>query len=673
MAKPRPTLPPPLAARFASAARRLPQLAWHRLRAFSGLGSDATYLWPRWLLLRAVGLVFGLIFAGLLREGPALVGPGGLVPLGPVFARLEAAASGPFAAFLQAPGLFWLGSGATAIALVAWTGLAAAVSLILNLWPRAALCACWTCLLSFVTSWQVFSGTQLDQFMLETALVCLPFAPAGFRPGLGAKSPPRPLAVFMVRWLLFRVMFESGVLKLIAGEVRWWDFTALDVLYETAPFPTVLGFFDHQLPHACHVAEFALTFVAELAAPLLAVFAGRRGRGFAFVVWTVFQAGIQLTNNFGWLNAGSIALGLILLDDQMIAAAARACGLARLREYLAARTPPPTDVPPPLRPWARYGLRAALGAHFALTLVVFFQTCRGAITDTPITLPQPWATVAVLRSANAYTLYANLLPYRFAVEFEGSNDGGVTWRPYDYRYQPQRPDQISPFIAPWYPRFEATLQVQANGAEPSPLFAAVADHLLARNPAVLARFRADPFPDRPATMIRIRGYRLSFVDLPTHRATGQYWRKQVEGDYLPLRYRDAQGAIAAAVTENDLIFAHALHGNRDAQTQLGKLYAFGTGLPRDRPEAVRWFRRAADQGQPAAQFYLGVAYAGGEGVARDESEALARFQLAERSGFADAAGFRAALESRLGPARSAAAQRRSEVIAAEIAARTRTP
>ena len=365
MAKTRPTLPPPFAARFAPGARHLPQLTWRQLRVFSGLGSDATYLWPRWLLLRAVGLVFGLIFAGLLREGPALVGPGGLVPLGHVFARLSASASDPFTAFLHAPGLFWLGSGATAIAVVSWAGLAAALALVLNLWPRAALLACWVCLLSFVTSWQVFSGTQLDQFMLETAFVCLPFAPAGFRPGLGATSPPRPLAVFTVRWLLFRVMFESGVLKLIAGEVRWWDFTALDVLYETAPFPTVLGFFDHQLPHAYHVAEFVLTFVAELAAPLLAVFAGRRGRGFAFVVWTVFQTGIQLTNNFGWLNAGSIALGLVLLDDQMLATAAR--------------TPPPTDVPPPLRPWARYGLRAAFGTHFALTLVVFFQTCRGAI------------------------------------------------------------------------------------------------------------------------------------------------------------------------------------------------------------------------------------------------------------------------------------------------------
>ena len=59
----------------------LHRLAWPQLRAFSGLGPDATYLWPRWLFLRAVGLVFVLIFSGILREGGALVGPDGLAPL----------------------------------------------------------------------------------------------------------------------------------------------------------------------------------------------------------------------------------------------------------------------------------------------------------------------------------------------------------------------------------------------------------------------------------------------------------------------------------------------------------------------------------------------------------------------------------------------------------------
>ncbi len=682
----------------AFSAKGLTGFAWQQLRAFSALGPDATYLWPRWLLLRAVGLVYTLIFAGVLREGPVLIGAHGLAPLPAFFAQLTAAIPNPLAAFLSAPSLFWLGSGPTALALVSWLGLTAALALVLNLWPRAALLTCWICLLSFVTTWRVFSATQVDQLMLEIALLSVPFAPRGLRPGLGTDSPPRPIAVFMMRWMLLRVMFESGLLKLIAGDPRWLDLTAMDVLYETAPLPTVLGYYFHQLPHAFHIGEIGLTFAAELAAPLLAVFAGRRGRWLAFGLWTVFQAGIQLTNNFGWLNTAAIALGLVLLDDQMLAAAARRLGLKRI-------SAPPTLLPPPAPAWKLQGLRVALGAHFAITLLVFFYTTRDAVRGTPLAFPPPLQAVAVLRSANVYTLYANLLPYRFAVEFEGSNDGGETWRPYDYRYQPQRPDQISPFLAPWYARFEATLQVEANGAEPSPLFAAVAAQLLARNPAVLARFRADPFPERAPAMIRIRGYRLNFVDLPAHRATGDYWRKKSEGDYLPLMYLDARGVIATAASETDVIRAHALNGNRNAQNKLGTLYAFGEGVPADHAEAARWFQRAAAQGHPLAQFFLGLSYAKGDGVPRDpteagrlyrlaadqgnalaqinlgvmyargdglpadKTEALVWFLLAARTGNADAVKFQSMLENQLGPERTTLARRRSETLALEIATR----
>ena len=41
---------------------------WHRVKDFSGLEGDATYLWPRWIVLRAVGFVFVLVFAGIIDQ-----------------------------------------------------------------------------------------------------------------------------------------------------------------------------------------------------------------------------------------------------------------------------------------------------------------------------------------------------------------------------------------------------------------------------------------------------------------------------------------------------------------------------------------------------------------------------------------------------------------------------
>ena len=185
----------------------------------------------------------------------------------------------------------------------------------------------------------MFSPTIIDQLLLETALLCIFFAPAGLRPGLGSKSPPRAIATFMLRWLLFRIMFGSGLIKVFAGDSHWRDLTALDVMYETSPSPTILGYFDAHLPHAYHVFEIALTLTAELVAPVVAVFGGRRGRWFALGSWVLLQGGIQLTGNFGWLNTAAIALGCLLLDDQML-------GLVRMADRLSPIAAPPGPAGP---------------------------------------------------------------------------------------------------------------------------------------------------------------------------------------------------------------------------------------------------------------------------------------------------------------------------------------
>lgn len=646
---------------------------WKQGLDFSGLGGEATYLWPRWLVLRGLGLIFILIFAGIADVGQVLVGPHGLVPLAGFFAELAQSQPGPIDSLLHAPSLFWISSSTGMIAAVTWLGLVAAIALTLNLAPRLALFACWLCLLSFVATWRGFSGTQLDQFMLETTLLAIPFAPAGLRPGLGHASPPRPIALFMMRWLLFRVMFESGLIKFIAGDPHWRDLTAMDVLYETSPFPTILGYWDHQLPHAYHVGEYLLTFAAEIAAPLLAVFGGRRGRWFAFGTWVVFQAGIQLTNNFGWLNTGSIALGLLLLDDQMLATAATRLRWSKLAGRFAATAPvapPRSSAPSAIILFQRHGLRVALWLHFALTVGIFATTSGLPGDKFPLSLLEPLQTAfADFRSANPYTLYAALLPGRRTVEFEGSNDGGVTWRTYEFRHSPQHPDRICPFLAPWYPRFEATLQVEANRLIPSPLFGLVAAQLLHANPAVIALFAHDPFPDHAPTLLRTPVYQLTFTDLATHRQTGNFWNKRSDGFHQPLMAIDAQDVITEAASPLDELRLMAERGNARAQNDLGQMYADGDGVPRDGAAAAKWLRRAADQDNPVAQSNLGLLYAKGTAVPRDEIEALAWFNLAAAAGDADALKYQAVAAKRVGRAGILAAQQRSQILRAEIDAR----
>jgi hypothetical protein len=625
--------------------RRLGQNALN----FAGLDGAPPDLWIRWLVLRAVGLVYIVVFAGIVVEGQAILGPNGLVPAAGLFREL--ASTPPLEAFFKAPTLFWLNSSAAMVTGLAWVGVLAAVALALNLWPRVALAVCWLAFVSFVVSWGEFTPAQVDNLMLETGLLCIPFAPSGLRPGLGAHSPPRPIAVFMMRWLLFRVMFESGVVKIVSADSRWRDLTAMDIMYETAPSPTVLGYWMHQLPHGYHVLEIAFTFLAEIVAPLLALFGGRCGRWWAFVTWTIFQVGIQLTCNFGWLNTAAIGLGLLLLDDQMLATT-----LSRVGRSISI----PASIVPSPPAWALHGLRVFLGAHFALTLYYFALTCGIQETAMPSPLNAAAKSVAALRSANRYYLYANLHPARLQVDFEGSNDGGRTWRSYRYRHFPQRVDRAPPFTAPWFPRFENTIFFESPVEGRPSVVPATAVKLLRREPEVMKLFDGDPFPDRPPTVVRMRRYRLLFTDPSTRRRTGHYWRKEFAGDYLPALHLSEGGQVAPfdltaadeAMAARNYPAARAILeqqyelGNLDAGYRLADIFTRGLGVPPEPARVFALFSELAARGETRAMHSVGLCYEHGVGVPVDYQKAAAAYQRAADDGNLLAMVARGALSAR---------------------------
>ncbi|MEO6874220.1 MAG: hypothetical protein ABI222_05310, partial [Opitutaceae bacterium] len=120
------------------------------------------------------------------------------------------------------------------------------------------------------------------------------------------------------------------------------------------------------------------------------------------------------------------------------------------------------------------------------------------------------------------------------------------------------------------------------------------------------------------------------------RATGNFWHKELQGEYLPMMSIDAAGRVQTA----------------------------------DSPIAA--VRFMAEQGNVAAQSNLGLRYAQGEDVARDEVEALVWFTLAARAGDEDAARNSAIAARRVGRVGVVAAQQRSDAIQAAINARKKS-
>jgi TPR repeat protein len=86
--------------------------------------------------------------------------------------------------------------------------------------------------------------------------------------------------------------------------------------------------------------------------------------------------------------------------------------------------------------------------------------------------------------------------------------------------------------------------------------------------------------------------------------------------------------------------AKAEAGDAESELELGRRYNKGEGLAKDEVEAVKWYRKAAEQNLAKAQYAMGVCYERGDGcrdgVAEDDVEAAKWYRKAAEQNFAAA-------------------------------------
>ncbi|MFL5385561.1 MAG: lipase maturation factor family protein [Longimicrobiaceae bacterium] len=481
------------------------------------------YLWPRWIFLRALGAIFFSAFYSFAFQLQGLIGPRGILPAGEYLRQL-ADVLGPVERAWYAPTLLWLGAGDAALTAVVVAGIIASLLLVANVWPRAAVAACTLLFLSCVAALQDFSSYQSDGMLLEAGFISLFFAPRGIRPGLGAADPPSWLSLFMLRWEWFRIYFESGVVKLASGDPHWRDLTAMDEYYQNGPLPTWIGWYVQHFPHGYHAATVVFTLGVELVL-VWAVFLPRRFRIACCAVVTALQIGIIATANYAFLNYLVLVLGVLLLDDRL---------LARLRFPL----PDAAPDPPRARPaWRRRVEAGALGLALYVTVAAFLMRLVGGLGP----LGAPVRLLAPFRIANAYGLFAVMTPARYEIEFQGSRDGR-TWVAYPFRNKPQDPREAPGIYAPYQPRFEWNLWFASLGPwEESRWVVLAQQRLVEGSPEVLRLFRRDPFQGRPPAMVRTVVWQYWFTDLDTKRRTGLWWRRRDLGPFTGTLARSADG------------------------------------------------------------------------------------------------------------------------------------
>ena len=484
-------------------------------RAAVQSGLAHTYLWPRWIFLRALGLIFLSAFYSFAFQIHGLIGERGILPAREYLPQVHTVLGG-VRQFWYAPTLLWIGAGDTALTLLVGAGILCSLLLVANLWPKVSVALCTVLFLSCIAALQDFSSYQSDGMLLEAGLLSIFFAPAGMRPRLGADHPPSRASLFMLRWEWFRIYFESGLVKLLSGDPHWRDLTAMDEYYQNGPLPTWIGWYAQHLPHWYHAATVIITLVVELAI-VWAVFLPRPFRLACAAVVTALQIAIIATANYAFLNYLVLALGVLLLDDAVF---------ARWRMPVGEHTqsaPSTPEAPSPGGRWRAVGRRVEIGIMavlFYTTVAAFFDR----VAASPLALPA--RLLAPFRIANAYGLFAVMTEARYEIEFQGSRDG-TTWVTYPFRYKPQDPNERPGIYAPYQPRFEWNLWFASLGPWQQSAWVVLAQkRLIEGSPAVLRLFRNDPFHGRPPALVRTVLWQYWFTDAETKRKTGAWWKRR---------------------------------------------------------------------------------------------------------------------------------------------------
>jgi hypothetical protein len=469
-------------------------------------GDLPAYWHSRFVFERALSLIYLVAFVCAANQFVPLLGSRGLLPV----ARFT-----ELVPFKASPSLFHFWQTDSAFRITAWTGAVLACAMLAGVPQRLGATAValtwlamWALYLSFVNAGQTFYGFGWELILLE----------AGFFAAFlgGRATPPSPWLNWIWAWLLFRVMFGAGMIKLRADPC-WRDLTCLDYYFETQPIPNPLSWHFHWLPPAVHRAGVAFNHVVELIVPFF-YFAPQPLAAIAALLTIAFQLVLILSGNLSWLNWLTIVISLPLLDD-------------RWWSWLPQAATPTTPAP------AAY--RVAVGAALVLVAVLSLQPIRNMISRRQLMN----FSFNRLHLVGTYGAFGSITRTRFEVVLEGTDEQVVTadtvWRPYEFKGKPgdtrRRPSQI----APYHLRLDWLMWFAAMSPRPRDVwFYTLVDKLLENDRAVVGLLSSNPFPDAPPAFVRARYYVYRFTTPQERRATGEWWQRELAGDYLrPTRRR----------------------------------------------------------------------------------------------------------------------------------------
>ena len=465
-------------------------------------GVDGRGYWlTRLLLERGIGVICLVAFLVALNQFKPLLGSRGLLPVRLFVKQVP---------FRESPSLFYLLPRDSAFLAAAWVGVILSCFVISGFASRYTWLSAGTWLaiyllyLSFVNVGQTFYAFGWESLLLEACFFAIFLG--------GAKTVTQTIPIWLFRWLLFRIMFGAGLIKL-RGDSCWRDLTCLNYYYETQPMPNPLSWFFHWAPQWLNKGGVLWNHFSELLIPF-AYFLPQPIAGIAGVITIVFQLTIIVSGNLSWLNWLTLFLAFSTLDAKFLS------GLVSWRS-------PALTAPHPMLEWFHYAI-AGLVVLMSIPVIANMISARQIMNT----------SFNSLHLVGTYGAFGSITRPRYEVIVEGTEDDAALpnarWREYQFKGKPGALDYRPPQIAPYHLRLDWLMWFAAmSDYRDYPWFVNFVAKLLEGDAAVLGLLRENPFPAHPPRYVRATLYEYHFTTSEERRRTGNWWKRTLTRPYFP--------------------------------------------------------------------------------------------------------------------------------------------
>ncbi len=474
---------------------------------------QGSYWISRFVIQRGLGLMYLIAFAVAINQFRPLVGENGLLPI-PRFLRRVS--------FKKAPSIFHWHYSDRFLGLIAWSGLALAALATLGFseagpWWLSILIwlLLWVIYLSIVNVGQLFYGFGWESLLLEAGFYAIFLGPMHYYAPL--------VMIFIIRWLVFRVEFGAGLIKM-RGDKCWRDLTCLNYHHETQPMPNPMSRYFHLMPEWFHKMETLFNHIVQLGAVWL-LFLPQPLATIGALLVILSQGYLIISGNYAWLNWMTLLLAFSGISDA----------------YLS--TVLPMSIPDQLISPLPFQILIII-----LGLGVIYMSI-GPVKNMLSRNQRMNASFNPLHLVNTYGAFGSVTRKRYEIIIEGTTDETITddteWQAYEFKGKPGDPERVPPQFAPYHLRLDWQIWFAAmSSIRSNPWLLRFILKLLEDDTPSQKLLKENPFPDQPPKFIRARLFHYQFTNRKERKKSGNWWKRQLEGIYLPpqsledLRYID---------------------------------------------------------------------------------------------------------------------------------------